>query len=85
VKRRRLRSAGGVCLGAATACRFWAGKPAAMSLPAGNNGQQRVAAQKKAEKALLCADKGVRPSGNECGGKPILPEPRSVNKANSYQ
>jgi len=43
-------AAGGVCLGAATACRFWAGKPAVMSLPAGNNGQPRRAGAKRQKK-----------------------------------
>jgi hypothetical protein len=42
--------AGGVCREAATACRFWAGKPAAIGLTAGNNGQQRRAGAKSQKK-----------------------------------
>ena len=39
----------------------------------------------KPEKALLCTARGVTTSANECGGRPILPEPRSVKKAIFYQ
>ena len=42
--------------------------------------RRRAGPAKKPERALFCAEVGVKPSVNECGGKPILPEPRSVKK-----
>ena len=53
-------------------------------LPEGGAHQGKEPGETMAVKALLCAENGVKPSLNESGGKPILPEPQSV-KNNSYQ
>jgi len=39
----------------------------------------------KTRKSLALRRKGVEESANECGGKTVLPEARSVQKAISYQ
>ena len=54
-------------------------------LPSGETVRRWAGPEIKPEKALLCTARGVTTSANGCGGKPILPEPRSVKKAIFYQ
>ncbi len=85
LKCRRLRPPEGVCPDVVTAGRIWAGKSAAGGLAPGKTGRRFGVAKNPEKKPCRAPPKGTEHYANEPDAKAILPEPRSVQKAISYQ
>ena len=85
LKCRRLRPPEGVCPDVVTAGRIWAGKSAAGGLTPGKTGRRFGVAKNPEKKPCRAPPKGTEHYANEPDAKAILPEPRSVQKAISYQ